>query len=368
MAELLVNFVRQLDSTRPVTSAVVGGNAEIYDPLFAVHDIGGYNYGLHMATKDHERVPSRIIVQTESFPRDAFYNWQMSTDHKYILGDFVWSAIDYLGETGIGRYTYPGEPVGEHWDKKFHKNAFPWHGADCGDIDLTGLRKPISHYRDLLYNEGRKLYMAVKEPNDSIKTTAWAVWPTWESWTWPAQAGKNIDVEVYSRYPQVRLYLNNKLIGEKQAGKEHQFKATFTLPYSPGSLKAVGVLNNKEQQSTILKTAGTAAKIRLTADRNKIKANGQDLSYITVEITDKDGSLQHFAENSLTFTVKGAGIIAAVGNANLKDPDPYVANTRKAWKGRATVIVKSTQNAGAIVLEVSAPGLPKSAITINSTH
>lgn len=371
ITEMLANFVRQLDPTRPVTSAIVGGNSESHDPLYAAHDVSGYNYNMHMATKHHERTPSRIIVQTESFPKDAFYNWKMSQENKYILGDFVWSAIDYLGETGIGRYIYPGEALGEHWEESFQKDAFPWHGAYCGDIDLTGLRKPISHYRDLLYNEGKKLYMAVKEPNplkDSIKLTPWAVWPSWESWTWPEQTGKNIEVEVYSRYPQVRLYLNNDLIGEKQVGREQEFKATFTLPYSPGLLKAVGVLNNKEQQSTFLKTAGKATKIRLAADRTKLKANGQDLSYITVEVTDKDGNLQHFADNLLTFNIKGAGHIAAVGNANLKDPDSYVLNSRKAWKGRATVIVKSAQDAGKIVLEVSAPGLAKSAITINSTR
>jgi beta-galactosidase len=350
-----------------VTSAMTTWDKEweLFDPLFATHDIGGYNYQLHRAPSDHKRVPSRIIVQTESYPKDAFPNWKLIQDNACIIGDFVWTAIDYLGESAIGRYYYPGEPDGEHWQKNF----YPWHGAYCGDIDLTGWRKPISHYRDLLYSDAKQLYMAVKEPNPAngeIKVTSWAVWPTWESWTWPGHEGKDIQVEVYSKYPGVRLYLNNKLIGEQPTSGEQHFKATFMFPYSPGLLKAVGVEDNKEQGSVILKTAGQAAKIKLTPDRNKILANGQDLSFVTVEIIDANGNMQPNAENQLLFSIKGPGVIAGVGNANLKDPDQYVGDKHTTWKGRALVVIKSTQQSGKIELIVSSPGLSNATITIDA--
>ncbi len=147
-AKMLANCIRTIDPTRPVTSAMTtwDNDWEIFDTLFAAHDIGGYNYQLHRAESDHRRVPSRVIVQTESFPRDAFANWKMVQSNNYIIGDFVWTALDYLGESGIGRWYYPGETPGEHWENDF----FPWHGAYCGDIDLTGWRKPISHYRNIL--------------------------------------------------------------------------------------------------------------------------------------------------------------------------------------------------------------------------
>jgi beta-galactosidase len=367
-ANMLARHIRNLDPTRPVTSAMTTWDKdwEIFDSLFAVHDIGGYNYQLHRAPSDYQRVPSRVIVQTESYPKDAFANWKLIQDNAYIIGDFVWTAMDYLGESAIGRYYYPGEPDGEHWEKNF----YPWHGAYCGDIDLTGWRKPISHYRDLLYNDKKELYMAVKEPNPAngeIKVTSWAVWPTWESWTWPGQEGKDIQVEVYSKYSAVRLYLNNKLMGEQPTTREQQFKATFTLPYSSGLLKAVGVEGNREQGSAILKTAGKAAKIKLTADRTKILANGQDLSFVTVEIIDEDGNRQPNAENQLLFTIKGSGVIAGVDNANLKDLDPYVGDKRTTWKGRALVVIKSKQDPGKIELTVSSPGLSNATITINAT-
>ncbi|MES2240290.1 MAG: sugar-binding domain-containing protein [Bacteroidota bacterium] len=367
-AKMLANAVRAIDPTRPVTSAMTTWNQgwEIFDPLMAAHDVAGYNYELKRAESDHQRVPSRIIMQTESYPKDAFANWNLVQKHSYIIGDFVWTAMDYLGESGIGRYVYPGEPKGEHWEG----NLYPWHGAYCGDVDLLGWRKPISHYRSMLYNENEKLYMAVREPNPesgAITLTSWAVWPTWESWNWSGYEGKNIEVEVYSKYPKVRLYLNGKVIGEKETSINQEFKATFAVPYTIGELKAVGLEDNKEVESVVLKTAKKASNIKLVADRNKIKADGQDLSYITVEITDENGIIEPNVDNQLTFKLSGPGVIVGVDNANLKDADLYVSNTRKAWKGKAMLIVKSTKETGNISVEVSALGLKKKQIKIQSS-
>jgi beta-galactosidase len=366
-ARMLISAIKRIDNSRPVTSAVVdwGKEWDFFDPLFAVHGVAGYNYHLNSAPDDHKRVPSRVIVQTESYPRDAFANWKIVQENNCIIGDFVWTSMDYLGESSIGRWYYSGDVPGQHWENDF----FPWHGAYCGDIDLIGWRKPISHFRSMLYSNTEKLYMAVKEPNPEpleIKETWWSVWPTWESWTWPGFEGKNIQVEVYSKYPKVRLYLDNKLIGEQPTTIEQQFKATFSVPFSPGLLKAVGVENNAEMESTILQTAGDAAKIKLTADRKEILANGQDLSFVIVEITDKDGINQPNASNRLHFKIEGPGTIAGIDNADIKDTDPYVGNSRKAWKGRALVVLKSNHQAGEIKLSVTSNGLEEKSIIIKS--
>jgi beta-galactosidase len=366
-AKMFANAIRGIDATRPITSAMTTWDQgwEIFDPLMAAHDVAGYNYQLHHAESDHERVPSRIILQTESYPKDAFANWDLVQKHNYIIGDFVWTAMDYLGESGIGRFVYPGETEGEHWTA----NLYPWHGAYCGDVDLMGWRKPISHYRSMLYNDNEKLYMAVREPNPEngeIKLTSWSVWPTWESWTWPGQEDKNIEVEVYSKYSKVRLYLNGQNLGEKETTKAQEFKAIFVIPYTKGELKAVGLQDNKEVESVLLKTAGQAATIKLKADRKTIESDGQDLVYINVELLDEKGILNPNVANELTFKVSGAGTIAGVDNADLKDADLYVANTRKTWKGRAMVIIKSNKQSGNINLEVTSPGLGKTVLTIKA--
>ena len=366
-AKMLLQEIKKIDTTRPVTSAVVNFDKwENLDPLINVHDVAGYNYNLNTAPDDHKRVPSRIIVQTESYPKDAFNNWKLVQENNYVIGDFVWTAMDYLGESGIGRYYYSGEVPGQHWENDF----FPYHGAYCGDIDLIGWRKPVSHYRSMLYTNNEKLYMAVREPAPEpleIKETWWSVWPTWESWTWPGFEGKTIQVEVYSKYPKVRLYLNDKLIGEQKTGKEEQFKATFPISYAAGLLKAVGVENDKEMESTILQTAEDGSKIKVTADRKEIQANGQDLSFITIEITDKNGTFQPNAANRLNFKIDGPGVIAGVDNADIKDVEQYVGDTRKAWKGRALIVIKSNHQAGEIKLTVTSDKLESNSIVIKTT-
>ncbi|MBN2012116.1 DUF4982 domain-containing protein [candidate division KSB1 bacterium] len=366
-AKMLIDCIHNLDATRPVTSAMTTWDDEweIFDPLMAAHDVCGYNYQMHRAPSDHARIPSRIIVHTESYPGDAFDNWNMVQNHNYIIGDFVWTAMDYLGESGIGRYYYPGETEGEHWQGDF----FPWHGAYCGDIDLIGWRKPISHYRNIIWNDTEKLYMAVREPNPEtgeIKETMWSVWPTWESWTWPGHEGKDIQVDVYSKYPVVQLYLNNVILAEQPTTVTQEYKATFTLPYAPGLLKAVGVMDNNELESTSLKTAAEASTIKMTADRSKIVANGQDLAFVTVEIIDKNGNIQPNAEDQLQFSINGPGVIAGVDNANLKDLEKYAGNTRKAWHGRAMVVIKSAHNAGEIGLIARSPGMQTAVVKIEA--
>ena len=389
-AHNLNTLCRQLDpQKRPVTSALCAWDPEwdIYDPLAAEHDIVGYNYMIHKSQSDHERVPTRVMVQTESYPRDAWQNYRKVMDEPWVIGDFVWTAIDYLGESGIGRWYYDGEPAGEPWQSPM----FPNHAAYCGDIDLTGQRKPISHYRSMLYNmdgerlrvgdgtSGMQLYMAVREPDGyygKIKTTMWSVWPTYESWTWPGHEGKNIDVEVYSHYPKVRLYLNDQLVGEKETS---ECKAVFTLPYQPGTLRAEAALPPTGEKATgrratlgnagrgaiTLQTADEAKTIRLTADRTTLKADGQDLAFITVELTDAGGIVNPTANNELTASVSGPATLIGFGNADIKDSDRYTDSTHKAWKGRALLVVRSTGKKGRATITLQGKGLKTARVNLS---
>ena len=359
-AHNLNTLCRQLDpQKRPVTSALCAWDPEwdIYDPLAAEHDIVGYNYMIHKSQSDHERVPTRVMVQTESYSRDTWRNYRKVQDEPWVIGDFVWTAIDYLGESGIGRWYYEGEPAKEPWEAPM----FPNHAAYCGDIDLIGQRKPISHYRSMLYNQdGEQLYMAVREPDGyygKIHTTMWSVWPTYESWTWPGNEGKNIDVEVYSHYPKVRLYLNDQLVGEKEVA---QGMAKFTLPYQPGTLRA-----EAGEDKVSLQTAGEAKTIRLSADRTTLKADGQDLAFITVELTDGNGIMNLIANNELTASVSGSATLIGFGNADIKDCDRYTDSTHKAWKGRALLVVRSTGKNGKATITVQGKGLKTAHINLS---
>ena len=266
----------------------------------------------------------------------------------------MYGRLDYLGESGIGRNYYKGEREGESW---IEGGQPEWHGAPCGDVDITGWRKPISHYREMLWNKDVPLYMAVKEPNGyvgEIKTTMWSVWPTWESWTWPGWEGKPIEVEVYTRQPEVKLYLNDQLVGTKQVSCETEFKAVFTVPYEPGVLKAIATSQSAQstQTTTILKTAGEPARLRLTPDRTVMAADGQSLTFITVEVVDKDGMPVPEAAIPCEATVKGAGTLLAFASADLKDTEPYTSPRVTTWKGRSLLVIRSTKKRGSINITI----------------
>ena len=361
-AHQLASRIRALDpQQRPVTSALAAWDRDwdIYDPLAAEHDIVGSNYMIFMAESDHQRVPRRVMMQTESYPRDAWRNYQTVQTHDYIIGDFVWTGLDYIGESGIGRYYYEGEVPGESWERPL----YPWHAAYCGDVDLTGSRKPISFYRSMLWNTRTKeqeegLYLAVREPDGylgKVKTSMWSTWPTQNSWTWPGWEGKPIEVEVYSREPKVRLLLNGQLVAEQDT---KEMKATFTLPYQTGTLCA-----EAGEQRVELQTAGTPAAIRLTADRSTLKADGQSLAFITAEVVDAQGCVVPTADHTLTFTVDGNATLLAVGNANVKDEAPYYDTTHQVWHGRALAVIRNNGRSGKSTLRVSAEGLPSTQIT-----
>ena len=371
-ARMLKQAILEEDQTRPVTEALCSWDSdwEIYDPHAEVLDVVGYNYMIHKHASDHQRDPRRVMWQTESFPRDAFKNWALTHDHPYIVGDIVWTGLDYLGESGIGRYYYEGERPGEHYVDGGQPD---WHGAYCGDVDITGWRKPISHYREMLWNSNISpltanssplLYMAVREPDDyqgKIKETAWSVWPTWESWNWIGWEGKPVEVEVYTKAPEVKLYLNDKLVDRKTVNRETAFKAVFQVPYEAGTLRA-----EAGGKSVTLTTAGAPARLRLTPDRRVITADGQDLAYVTIEVVDSNGNVCPDAAIPCEAIVKGQGSLLAFASADLKDREAYTSPKVTTWKGRALLVVRSTQKNGRAQVSIKS-SLPTASLTIQTT-
>jgi beta-galactosidase len=391
LAEQLAARVRSLDSTRPLTQAFPGATyGPNPDAVFSQIDIGGYNYNLAQnQAEDHRRVPARIMMTTESFPADAFEQWRLVHDHPYIVGEFVWTSMDYLGESGIGAWSYGSPKQATQMDQMKNflraymakmgadgKNpmapfqngqppspltpGFPWHGSYSGELDLTGFRKPTSYYRDILWNGGDRVFATVRLPeteDKKILAAGWSVYPTLPSWTWPGQEGKPLTVEVYSGVDRVRLYLNDKLIGEKLTGRQQAFKAEFEIPYEPGTLKAEGVRGEKVVAESILTTTGAAVRLKLTADRYILSADGQDLAFVTVEAIDEKGRLQTNSDQRVHFAVSGAGTLAAVGNGDGQSMDRYSGDTCSLFYGRALVVLRSSRKAGKINLTANAGDL-----------
>lgn len=364
LAHMLADRVRAVDPTRPVTAAINDGhNAwpwEQTDGVFAALDVGGYNYLQRQYRSDHERRPERVMYGSESTAKEAFEHWMDVLDLPYVIGDFVWTSLDYLGEAGIGRVYFEDEPFN-------FLGAYPWNQANCGDLDLCGFKRPQSYYRDVLWGSGDPLYIAVHYPvpaGKTPKTTYWG-WPDVDAnWTWPGREGETFQVDVYSACEQVELFLNGASLGAQPTTRAERFTATFTVPYAPGTLKAVGYKDGQAIAERELCTVAAPAGLRLTPDRDWLKAEAGDLSFVTVEVVDAEGRMHPQAAHPIFFTVMGAGSLLAVGNGNPASEEAYQGNQRRAYRGRCLAVVKASSEPGEIRLRAQADGLEAAEVVI----
>ena len=241
IARTLVDRIRQMDDTRPITAAINGGNEawdwEKADEIFSVLDVCGYNYQWKDYENDHKRHPSRMIIGTESTAGEALENWLLVRENAYILGDFVWTSLDYLGESGIGREILDGEP------DRFLP-TYPWHQANCGDLDICGFKRPQSYYRDILWERGEKLYLGVHAPVTGASVSRLSFWgweDVWHSWNWEGHEGENVSVVVYSGFDEVELFLNGASQGRKPTTQNERFTAHFERILPTGLFESGGI-------------------------------------------------------------------------------------------------------------------------------
>ncbi|MEO7715781.1 MAG: glycoside hydrolase family 2 TIM barrel-domain containing protein [Capsulimonas sp.] len=360
VAKFLAEEVRSLDPTRPVTSAYDGVN-DSADDYFAALDVAGYNYGPQRYAVDHQRHPDRVIVATESYPKDAALYWKGVTDNSWVIGDFVWTAFDYYGESGIGHTSLSGE------SNAFNK-PWPWHNAWCGDLDICGFKKPQSYFRDVLWGRS-KLEMAVHRPLPAGKTeniSGWGWTDEARSWTWPGQEGKTMRVAVYTTCPQVRLMLNGKAINAQPEKGSDGLTLTYDVPYAAGELRAVGLQNGKEIANVILRSAGAPKRLRLTADRSRIRADRNDLSYVTVEVLDANGVLVPNSAPTIHFKATGQGEFAAAANADPTDLSSLQMPEHQPYEGRCLAILRPRGKPGAIHLRAEIDGLEAASVTVQT--
>ena len=369
VAKMLGDHIRRIEPTRPVTAAVNNLRPQ-KDTFFSTLDVCGYNYaagGDHnqesIYAQDHKRVPNRVMWGSESYALETFDAWMGVVDHPWVVGDFVWTAFDYIGEASIGWRGY--------WQES---NFYPWNLAYCGDIDICGWRRPQSFYREVLWREN-KIAVFVKPPAPSFPLNPHKQpWSKWEwhdvvaDWNWKGLEGQPLEVAVYSSCERVELFLNGKSLGKSKTDRTSRFIASWKVPYEAGELKVVGYKGSKIIASSTLQTAEEPVAIQLTADKTTLKADGQDLCYITVDLVDSKGHRNPKAENLVKFEIEGAGTIVGVGNANPVSPESYQLPKRKAWQGRCLVIIKSSAKPGNITIEASAEGLQSSKMIITTTE
>lgn len=373
---MLAAKVRELDSTRAITEGVPsflihGGWANTYE-YFANLDVCGYNYTQFRYEEDHAQYPNRIMYASEAYPSKAYKGWKLAEKHPYVIGEFVWTALDYIGEVGVADSKYvstidsrsmqdrDGIPEGTDPRRIFDlmqmysTSKWPEYLSWCGDLDILGEKKPQGRYRDVLWDRS-PIEICVHEPIPAGMQEAISAWG-WPkevpSWNWKGHEGELLQVRVFTKAPVVQLELNGKLIGEHILKETDEYIASFVVPYEEGTLTAISLKDGKEIARQSLITTGSPSAIRLTADRTTLRATRQDLSFIRIDIVDTMGRLVPTADNIIEIEVKGVGEMAASGNA-----DPYgmsSANRSKlrVFQGQAQVVIRPLGTPGTINLRI----------------
>ena len=387
MGEALRDKVKEFDTTRPVTEAVpnfmlVGGwPGSRY--AFDVVDVCGYNYMQRMYVPDHEQYPDRIMFGSETYPGETYENWYAAEHYPYVLGDFVWTAMDYIGEVLVGSSEYVKEIPYRDYDawaditklnmaavaqlsSSYVTSKWPNFIAWCGDLNIIGEKKPQSYYKDVVW-DNTVIEMNVHEPipEGMVEDISRWGWPReYPSWDWEGNEGKPLQVRVFTKAPQVRLELNGETIGEKALTEADKYIATFHVPYQAGTLTAIALNDGQEIGRKELSTTGKATALKLTVDRSVIQADRNDLAYIRIDAVDGQGRTVQTADMTVDVTVDGDGELVATGNANPADMKSVNRQQVRLYRGQAQAIVRPFAKAGDIRMEVRADGLPTEELNI----
>jgi beta-galactosidase len=392
-----VNIARRLtavchreDPTRPVTSGFNQIDDAIKNGLTDAVDVVGFNYGARryeaiikahphwivLATETSSAVSSRGVyhLPIEKYQKHASHQlssydiiappWAYAPDVEWdaldrspsVLGEFVWTGFDYLGEPTP--YFLSGADKKADW---------PARSSYFGIVDLAGIPKDRFYLYQSRWSRAPMVHVL-------------------PHWNWAGREGQPIPVFVYTNADEVELFLNGQSLGVKKKGAEPveipmdgrnvkpgtfatRYRLAWNVPWQPGTLRATAKTGGQVVASDEVKTSGAPAKIALVPDRSRIAADGDDLSFLTVRVEDKDGNLCPLADNLVRFTVSGAGRIAAVDNGNAATVEPFQANERKAFSGMAMLIVRSNgEAAGEILVKAESPGLAPASVTLTTAR
>jgi beta-galactosidase len=332
-----------------VSELVAERTAESFDVL----DVAGMNYMDRRYDIDQELFPRRVIVGSETFPDKIDRLWRLVRDNPHVLGDFTWTGWDYLGEAGIGRVAEADDPTAGQFGA-----PYPWLTAWGGDLDITGHRRPASYYREIVFGLRSDPYLAVLRPERhgrELSSTPWGWSDTVGSWSFAGAEGSPTTVEVYSDADQVELLLDGRSLGVQKAGEQNRFRAFFEVTYEPGELIAIARTGGEETGRCTLRSARGDVRLAAVADRDVVRADGTDLAYVELTLTDADRTVALGADREVTVTVEGPAVLAGFGSAAPATEESYLDDVHTTFDGRALAVVRPIRP-GAITLTARAAG------------
>ena len=328
-------------------------------------DIVGYNYLEDKYQNDHELYPDRVILGSENFPKEIGKRWPMVMSTDYVIGDFTWTAWDYIGEAGIGKTAFveDDDPRLKQGPMSLmsHSSVFPWRLANDADFDINGNLLPQGCYRSVVWGSDATHVFSYHPEHYGLNeiVSMWGFTDVSRSLNYPGYEGKKLNFVVFSNADEVELFVNGKSAGKKKAGEalaveDLPLSFMFEAVYEPGEVTAISYKDGKEISRDTIRTTGKVAAIRLSPEKAELAADGHSLCYIPVELVDEEGNVVPSGDVCLTAEVKGAGILAGFGSGNPITAENYTAGKFTTFKGRAMAVVRSGYEAGDIEVKVKA--------------
>lgn len=338
IAKDLVRIVKKYDESRPVTAGLASALVSNEVGYAGVLDIVGYNYQEFRYASDHIKYPKRILYGSEnSMPLEA---WNAVVENEYILGQFLWTGIEYLGEAA----------------------KFPIRNSISGLIDLAGHKKPEYYFRMSLWSEEPMVYLGVTKKRKK-KRSLWQHHSIEPHWNW--NPNQKLQVIIFSNCEEVELFSNGNSLGTKKNSDFPDKELVWDVTFKPGALHAIGRINEQEVASSTIHTAEEPVKLIIKSDRIKLKANKQDVAHIDIEIVDERDIRVSSANNMIKCQITGPIRLLGMEDANYKNTENYKNSQRSAFNGRLLVYIQSLRQVGKAKIKVSSSGLKSAELILN---
>lgn len=351
-ASLLANMIA---TAAPFISRWMGKPKKVeklLKPCLDAVDIAGYNYADNCYMPHHKWNPDRIMIGTETYPQSVAERWQMIQENDFIIGDFMWTAMDYLGEAGIGVPIY-GQSKGGF------NRPYPCISGGCGVIDLLGHMETEGYHAAIAWGQYKKPYIAVRPVNHSGEDFFFGTWRGTDavsSWSWKGMDGRKAEIEVYSPGTYVELFQDGVSLGKKEL---RYCKVKYEAVYTPGSLEAIAYDNmGKRIGNQILKTAGDQTIFNVIPEETTLKADGQDMTFVSVELTDDEKIVKMLEDKKVTVCVKGEAELLGIGSGQPVTEEKFTGNSYTTYLGRMGFYVRNTGKPGKAEIEIKAENIP----------
>lgn len=326
--------------------------------LYAILDMAGYNYYTDKFEKLHELHPERLLVGTETRGNLIVNNWKLTKENNYIVGDFIWTLQDHLGEVNVSGINYPNGYGGRN---------YPWLTDGDGIVDLTGHILPSINRFKFAWGGHKGLYLASQPPlfnGDEPQFNSYSWTDTIDGWTYDGMDGHKTFIDVYTDAYEAEVLINGKSLGRK---KPTEYFVKFPAVYESGEVVGIGYdANGKEIYRESMRTAGKETVLTVNANKTTLQASGEDFVYIDIAVTDNNGVVKSKPERIVKVDVTGAGVLQGLGSANPVNAEKFTTNNHTTYNGRLLAVVRSTTSVGQITVKIMSDGLTEKIIYLNS--